>query len=382
MPAMLLRKSKSIAGKARSYKGEIVAILTPQSLVSRCQVPASRRVYSKIYLFRQACRLVRGTACGEPMSGWDEWNLRASGPTLLIFRPARNAMNKVGKVLIGLAVIVMLGAAFSLLFRPSEEEVTLKAPGDATNPHGGPGNGGPDASRISSSADDFGSNMTFEQIKIEAEHGSAKAQRKLSDIYAFCAPYSLGPEKWLATLDALATLTPASVNGIASVKKRLAVRCNEVDSGQPIPAEAYRLWMEQAARGGDVASKVKIRTWTSQPLLARETSVLLDEVLSSDDPDALLEMSQLMSRPVTGELSDRYRQIAGDATTGAAWGIAACRAGASCGEGSLMMDSVCMSTGKCNYRTYEDFLVSEAVTPAERARMNLIASNILRMRSH
>lgn len=295
-------------------------------------------------------------------------------------------MSKAGKMLIGLAAIVVLGAALSWLFRPSEEQAATKVSDAAAAPHGDPGsiagNTNPRDSQIFPSADDFGSAMTFEQVKLEAEHGSAKAQRKLSEIYAFCASYSLGPEKWLATLDGLATLAPASVDGIAGVKKRLAARCNEVDFGQPIPAEAFRLWAEQAAKSGDVASKIKLRTWTTQPLLAAETSVLLDEVLSSDDPHALLEMSQLMSRPVTGGLSGRYGQIAGDATTGAAWAVAACRAGAGCGEGSMMMDSICMSTGKCNYRNYEDFLVSEVVTPAERGRMNLIAGNILRMRSH
>ena len=295
-------------------------------------------------------------------------------------------MGKVGKALVGLVAIVLLGGVFLWLFRPLEEQAALKVHGNAASAHGDPGsiaaNGNPGASGTSPSTDDFGSNMTFEQIKREAEHGSAKAQRQLSEIYAFCAPYSLGPEKWLAGLDNLATLAPASVNGITSVKKRLAMRCKEVDFGQPIPAEAYRLWAEQAAKGGDVASKIKIRTWATQPLLAGETSVLLDEVFSSSDADALLEMSQLMSRPVTGELSGRYQQITGDPTAGAAWGIAACRAGASCGEGSLMMDSICMSTGKCNYSNYEDFLMSEVVPPGERARMNLIVSNILRMRSH
>ena len=165
---------------------------------------------------------------------------------------------------------------FLWLFRPLEEQAALKAPrGNAASAHGDPGsiaaNGNPGASGTSPSTDDFGSNMTFEQIKREAEHGSAKAQRQLSEIYAFCAPYSLGPEKWLAGLDNLATLAPASVNGITSVKKRLATRCKEVDFGQPIPAEAYRLWAEQAAKGGDVASKIKIRTWATQPLIAAKT---------------------------------------------------------------------------------------------------------------
>lgn len=292
-------------------------------------------------------------------------------------------MTKIGKMLVALAVAIVLGVASVLLFWSSGDRAELGILKDSARSQSDSGiattNGNEGASEKIPSESGADANMTFEKIKMEAERGSAKAQRKLSEIYALCAGYSLDPKKQLATLDNLSVLVPASKSGIDGVKQRLVARCGGVDFGQPIPMEAVDLWVEQAAKGGDIASRIKIRTRSTQPLLAEEVNELLEDVLTSGDPEALLEMSSLMSRPVVGELSGRYQQLAGDSTIGAAWGVAACRVGASCGSDSMLMDSICMSTGKCSYRTYEEFLASEVVSPAERARMSFVASNILRL---
>lgn len=295
-------------------------------------------------------------------------------------------MTKTGKLLVALVATIVIGGASVFLFWQSGNQTkptTLgsgASSGNDTGLAGTSSNGG--SPKISSSESNFDGDKTFEQIKIEAEHGSAKAQRKLSDIYALCAGYSLDPKKQLATLDNLAGTVPASKNGMDGVKQRLKMRCEKVDFGQPIPSNATSLWLEQAAKNGDVAAKIKVRTRSAQPLSAEEVNELLEGALGTGDPDALMAMSNLMSRSVAGELPDQYQQMVGDPTVGAAWGIAACRSGASCGNDSMLMDSICMSTGRCSYRTYEEFLTSEAVSPAERARMNLVASSILRMSAH
>lgn len=291
-------------------------------------------------------------------------------------------MTKTGKLLAALVVVIVIGGASVFMYwRPGH----LTEPGSLSE-GGSSGQinarGNERSPSNSSPKSDVGGGKTFEQIKIEAGHGSARAQRKLSEIYALCAAYSLNPSKQLATLDSLAALVPGSKSGMDAVKQRLKARCDKVDLGQPIPIEAVDLWMEQAAKNGDLASKIKVRTRSTQPLTAEEASALLDEALSAGDPDAMLEMSNLMSRSLVGELPGRFQQIAGDPTVGAAWGIAACRSGANCGNDSMLMDSICMSTGRCSYRTYEEFLTSEVVSPAERARLNLTTSSILRMGIH
>lgn len=292
-------------------------------------------------------------------------------------------MTKTGKLLVAFVVATVIGGASAFLFWPSGNQTKPTPLGNGVGSGNDSGLASASSSegspKMSSSESNFDGDRTFEQIKIEAEQGSAKAQRKLSEIYALCAAYSLDSKKWLATLDGLAGAAPASKNGIDGVKQRLKTRCDKVDFGQPIPLDAIYLWLEQAAKNGDVAAKIKVRTLSAQPLSAEEANELLEGALSTGDPDALMEMSNLMSRSVVGELPDRYQQMAGDSTVGAAWGIAACRVGASCANDSMLMDSICMGTGRCGYRTYEEFLTMEVVSPAERARMNSVANSILRM---
>lgn len=216
---------------------------------------------------------------------------------------------------------------------------------------------------------------TFEKIRAEAERGSVVAQRQLSEIYGFCMPYSLNPTTQLRTLDALAT--PESTTSMDQVKVRLVARCDRVDSGQPIPFEAITLWSEQAAKNGDVASIVQNRVMSLEPLTAEEATGLADAVLASRDPQALMEMFDLMMRPIAEEMPDRYKRLAGNPLAGAAWGIAACRAGATCHSGSMMMDSLCISTGSCNYRSFEEFVFAEMVPPAQRKRVIAMANEIL-----
>jgi len=292
------------------------------------------------------------------------------------------------KWIIAAAVAVIAVAAF--VYHSKDAPATSNLSGAATESATAPASEQRAATDPPSPADEKGAKalasgdplqaMTFEEIKAAAARGSVIAQRQLADIYAMCGPYSVNPATWLATLDGLAEASPQAKQGMEQVKKRLVARCDQVDGGQVIPKEARNLWAQQAAKNGDVTSTVKLRVESPDPLSGKEAAELADAVVASGDPQAMLEMSSLMSRPIEDELPDRYAQVAGNPTAGVAWGIAACRAGAACGNGSMLMDSVCMSTGRCNYPSYEAFLMGEMVPPGERARLSAMLSNIAAIR--
>ena len=216
----------------------------------------------------------------------------------------------------------------------------------------------------------------FADIKAKAAQEDASAQWKLSEIYGACMPYSLDARKQLATLDYLAELNKGSKAAIDRMKSRLSRRCGVVDNGEPIPLEAVDGWMEKAAANGNAAARIKIRSRSLDPLSGKEVGGFVDEVLASRSPEAMMELSNLASRPLEGGAPERYAGIVGNPVAGAAWGIAACRAGASCGSGSLLMDAICTGTGKCNYSTYEEFITSELVPAGERGRLDAALSKI------
>lgn len=284
------------------------------------------------------------------------------------------------------AVLVIISAAI-WIYRPApafdttavlEGNASLERP-TAISSAGGINDGVAETVSMANAANALSQTKTFEQIKAEAERGSAIAQRQLSEIYGACMAYSLNSTTQLRTLDHLASLSPESKASIDEVKRRMVARCDKVDFGQPIPMEAISLWAEQAAKNGDVASVVQLRSKSLDPLSGEEATRLADAALASRDPQAMMEMSNLISRPIGDEMPDRYKRVAGNPLAGAAWGIAACRTGAHCNNGSMMMDSLCIGTGRCNYRSYEDFVFAEMVPPAERRRVVTMVNDLLEL---
>jgi hypothetical protein len=218
---------------------------------------------------------------------------------------------------------------------------------------------------------------SFGQLLDEAKAGSVVAQRKVAELYGACMPYSLNPDGWLAGMDAMAAANPAIQAPMQGVKMRMSARCDQIDRGEPIPLDGVKGWQKLAADNGDVAARVRARISSIELLSSTEVAPIIDDVVASGDPDAMLELSQLLSRPVEGELPDRYFRLAGGETYAGAWAIAACRRGADCAAGSLLMDSLCINTGKCSYQTYGDYISSEVVPSGQRAEFNRSVEAIL-----
>lgn len=217
----------------------------------------------------------------------------------------------------------------------------------------------------------------FIQLKAQAEQGDPVAQRKLAEIYSLCMGYSINPITQIATMDYMARLNPSAGSAIKELKHRLSTRCDQVDMGEIIPLEAYKLWLEQAARNGDLAAKIKLRVLDPTPLSGDEANTLLNATFATKDPQAMFELSELMNRSIEGEIDVRYSRIAGSPLAAVAWGIAACRAGLDCSRGSVMMDSYCMSLwNSCKYSSYEEFALWEIVTKGDQERLNAMINLI------
>lgn len=212
--------------------------------------------------------------------------------------------------------------------------------------------------------------LNFAKIKSEAENGSSTAQKELAHIYSFCMFYSIRPEVQLATIDDLAKYAKGSTVGLRNVKERLKRRCDNVDGGQPIPYVAYSLWLKEAARRGNVAAKIELRVQSAAPLSVNEASDLADIVRKSHDPEAMYQLSNLMAGPMSEDIPEKYSGLMGSALAGHAWAVAACQSGLDCESGSMTMDSVCITTGLCDYENYEQFIRAQAIVPADQAKLD------------
>jgi len=217
------------------------------------------------------------------------------------------------------------------------------------------------------------SGSTFIDIKLKANQGDPTAQRHLSEIYEDCFAYSLNPAAYLGTLDHMVKLKPAAKSKIEALKKETISFCSTVDDGQPIPQEAHLLWLEQAAKKGDLIAQARLTARPTNNLDRNHVVDLLEKTRRSNDPNALFELSAVMSRAQEDWLTGPIADTVGDPTAEYGWAIAACRAGASCGPNSRVMKSLCMNTGECGYSNYENFVLSQLVPSGGRGRIEEIA---------
>ncbi|HVJ38209.1 MAG TPA: hypothetical protein VM687_10475 [Stenotrophomonas sp.] len=214
--------------------------------------------------------------------------------------------------------------------------------------------------------------QSFLTTKARAEAGDAVAQRELAEMYGRCMPINIDPQKFLASIDAMAAVSksPANAEGMKRVAQATAVECAAVDNGAIIPLEARNLWLDQAAKQGDLAAQAQTFMGTDKRPQGDDLRKFMDEVVASGDPAALFEMGQLVSGNSTGEGSGKYANVAGDALSGYAWSIVACQRGLNCNAGSSIMNSVCLNTSGCSSPDFESFVRDNLVSAGDAALLN------------
>lgn len=278
-------------------------------------------------------------------------------------------------ILMVFSVCVAVGAAL-YYFRgdhPSKNESILdkntdQRPANVGKANTSTSNVSAESSASEKSKTDFFLNGTsFDAVKSLAEQGDAVAQRRLSEIYEDCFAYSLSPERYFEGMDQLSSMKPASKPHIEKIKKATNDFCKTVDSGQPIPNEAYKLWLKQSAQTGDLIADIRQTSRAARKLTPVELKNYADRVTASKDPEAAYEFSTLLGNfdgewPVENEADVFRKQLADQA-----WAIAACRSGMNCSEQSRLMRLVCTNSMTCQYSSYEQFVFSEIVPPAQRS---------------
>lgn len=199
--------------------------------------------------------------------------------------------------------------------------------------------------------------QSFSEVLSGAMNGIASSQRELGEVYGSCLQVNLSPKRFLDGYRAIAESSGDVDNSRAmiSIAERHAGFCSEVDGGQVIPFEARNLWLDQAAKRGDVAAQAII--FNTGDFSATEDSLnqIIERAISSGDPVAIFEVGQLISNKGL-ETSGRYRDVSNGVVSGYAWSIYACSSGVNCKAGSVIMDSICLNVGACKWGDFESFV--------------------------
>jgi hypothetical protein len=209
---------------------------------------------------------------------------------------------------------------------------------------------------------------TFLDIQLRAESGDAVSQRILSEIYSDCKMYSANREGFLDIVRHGWLAHKHESIKLESFLSDLINLCDQVDGGAMIPANAISEWRSQAAMNGDLIAQVQDLYMRFDNYNSQDVERVVDSVIKSGDPNALLEIFQLMARPV--QLSNKaYSNFSGSEQASASWAIAACRRGANCGPNSRIMRQVCLLEGECDFSSFDGYIFSRFVAPGSRQQV-------------
>lgn len=203
-------------------------------------------------------------------------------------------------------------------------------------------------------------------IQARAYAGEAVAQRELSEIYGTCLALGQSPVAFLRGVTATARLNANRVSArrmeIAALQ--LVAECGQVDGGQAVPLEAQKLWLAQAAKGGDLTAKVRMAMYYPNEAAAFPVAEIVEQALMAADASALFDLGQVLNGRAGIALDERSAVLSGE-QGGYALSIVACRRGLDCSGDSRVMRSVCLNTGACESASYEDFVRSHLVPIGE-----------------
>lgn len=151
----------------------------------------------------------------------------------------------------------------------------------------------------------------------------------------------------------------------AKMLRDLVGVCDQLDGGEPIPANAAQEWRALAAKNGDAIALAQDLYMRFDDIKPDEIAGFVDSLLASGDANALLEPSNLMARSVARDDNIDPR-LSGSQSATAIWAIAACRRGASCAPNSRIMRQLCLFNGICDSPSFEDFVINSMATPMGR----------------
>lgn len=216
--------------------------------------------------------------------------------------------------------------------------------------------------------------LEFENLQRRAESGDAASQRELAWAYERCRNISLiAPENRSGVLSiARAMPNVAQARVAREAAQALLDECATLDDGKVIPQDAIRLWLRQAALGGDLEAQVRDKMYSSDPAFG--DTAMWDRVIVQHDAGALHTLANATGSEAFVE---RFGHVVDEDVAFLVVGLAACRLGHDCTAGSAMMRHLCLLSLQCGTGSYEE-LIMEGAPPQMRERLRLQVDGFMR----
>ncbi|MBL8263113.1 MAG: hypothetical protein JNM58_11855 [Xanthomonadaceae bacterium] len=225
---------------------------------------------------------------------------------------------------------------------------------------------------------------SYIEVRQLASDGDALAQRRLSEIYEDCLAYAGPLRNNLEMLREFAKSEPASKPAIKVIYNDRNRLCMQAAADLRRNMKAGEYWLHRSAKGGDQVAEMRFFSRSVSTLSQAQLKHFLDRVRANGHPDAMFEMSLLLSRvdPRSTWPDATQAPALRGSNAELAWALAACRAGFDCSRGSRLMAMVCINALSCRFEDYERHLMSTAGYPPQRpeveALIKLIDGNLIK----
>lgn len=209
----------------------------------------------------------------------------------------------------------------------------------------------------------------LQSLRAREAAGDPQALWNASRVLDYCAAYASNPAGYARDSRAIRELKGAATVVMATARDRVSQRCRRFVPEDGFSTSALRDKRIEAARAGSLPAEAALLTM-GEPLAASDEYAqgLVQRVLGSADPDAYLAISSAMGIAASGR-SGTFGRISGSQYSELAWQLAACRLGADCSAGGVLMTSYCANGGICSRDASQDFytFVLDAAVPRQGA---------------
>lgn len=192
--------------------------------------------------------------------------------------------------------------------------------------------------------------------------GDPEAAWLTSRVVDHCAGYAADPAAFARDSALLAAADLPAAKAMSVARSRIASRCGRFTAADGLSPARVRTLRLQAAQGGSLPAEAELLA-RGEPLStgADYAASLLDRIGSAADADAFGALSTAVEVPrwlssMDLDVAPQYQAIT--------WQMAACRMGADCGPGSMLMTSYCVHGGICSRdpgQGFEQFVYDAAI---------------------
>lgn len=189
-------------------------------------------------------------------------------------------------------------------------------------------------------------------LKAAADRGDAAAMREIAFTSSRCAGMGHGRRGIQHTLDAVSANlerhSPKAAAGYRRAGQRLKVQCDVLAGWSEDLRGLGRAWRDRAAEAGDVPASIR-KAMEDGQRDPQAVAALLDRVVISGDAAAMAEIGVLLFQTSRGGPSvPGYEGLSFDVFDLYAMQMIACERGLACGDGSVLLDEICLTGLECS----------------------------------